>query len=502
MKNLKSILITIGFLSLAVGIYFYTNSWTFSTAAIIADVVGLVLIGYVIFSDWKGFINTLTRRSTRYSTNSILLVAITFGILMVVNYYANFYNKRVDTTKNQMFSLAEQTVQVLKSLEEDITVTGFFENPDVMANIQKQFQDISPRVSFKTIDPMANPEIAQLRNVTNDKPIIVEAGENETRIRQPGEEALLNAIIKVTNKESKTIYFTKGHGENSFRGDFGPENSYAVLMTALQKLNYRAGEWDLLTDDAPMAGSIVVVAGPEKEFFPEEIANLSEFVDNGGNLVYFHEPDTDSEKITKFLEEKLGVIVNDDVVLDRSSKLVLGQGGLQQQMQASASPSAKSYGQHAITEKFRYSTVYPTASSLSQAEKIDYTLTDLVLTGKTSWGETDIAGFKQGKASYEDDAPGPKTLAIAGEKTGEKQSKIIVFGDSDFCADKFVESAGNKDFILNSIAWLAGNEEQISIRPKQMGESRLQPNAPVRAAIYLPVFLIAAIGIFVFIRRR
>jgi len=502
MKNLKSILITIGFLSLTVGIYFYTNTWSFSATAITANIIGLVLIGYVILSDWKGFINTLTRRSTRYSTNSILLVIITFGILMVVNYYAHFYNKRVDSTKNQMYSLAEQTVQILKSLEEDIIVTGFFENPDVMRNIQKQFQDISPRVKFEVVDPMANPEIAQLRNITNTKPIIVESGENETRIQRPGEEQLLNAIIKVTNKESKTLYFSKGHGENSFRGDFGPENSYAVVMNALQKLNYRAGEWDLLTDDAPAAGSIVIIAGPDKEFFPEEIEKLSTFVDNGGHLIYCHEPDTDSQKILKFLEEKLGIIVNNDVVLDRSSKLVLRGGGLQQQMEASASPSAKSYGKHAITEKFRYATVYPTSSSLSQSEMSDYTLTDLVLTSKTSWGETDIEGFKKGKANYEDDAPGPKTLAIVGEKSGVISSRIIVFGDSDFYADKFIESAGNKDFILNSIAWLAGNEEQISIRPKAMGESRLQPDAPIRAAIYFPVFLIAAIGIFVFIRRR
>ena len=42
----------------------------------------------------------------------------------------------------------------------------------------------------------------------------------------------------------------------------------------------------------------------------------------------------------------------------------------------------------------------------------------------------------------------------------------MVFGDSDFVTNAYLNLSGNKDLFLNTVAWLSGDELAISIRPR------------------------------------
>ena len=41
----------------------------------------------------------------------------------------------------------------------------------------------------------------------------------------------------------------------------------------------------------------------------------------------------------------------------------------------------------------------------------------------------------------------------------------MVFGDSDFASNELLDQASNFDLLPNAIAWLVGEEDQVSIRP-------------------------------------
>jgi len=74
-----------------------------------------------------------------------------------------------------------------------------------------------------------------------------------------------------------------------------------------------------------------------------------------------------------------------------------------------------------------------------------------------------------------------------GDKGGEsikKWGKIVVTGDSDFPSNTHMKLAGNKDFFLNMLYWLAEENMLISIRKKEPGLT--------------PVMLTATQGKFVF----
>ena len=62
------------------------------------------------------------------------------------------------------------------------------------------------------------------------------------------------------------------------------------------------------------------------------------------------------------------------------------------------------------------------------------------------------------------DAPKPDP-AKAGAGVRPK-SRFVTIGDSDFAANNAVRIQGNQDLFLNTINWLAQQENLISIRPK------------------------------------
>jgi ABC-type uncharacterized transport system involved in gliding motility auxiliary subunit len=45
-----------------------------------------------------------------------------------------------------------------------------------------------------------------------------------------------------------------------------------------------------------------------------------------------------------------------------------------------------------------------------------------------------------------------------------------VFGDSDFASNNYLNLSGNRDLFLNTVSWLAEEENLIAIRPKESGQ--------------------------------
>ena len=69
--------------------------------------------------------------------------------------------------------------------------------------------------------------------------------------------------------------------------------------------------------------------------------------------------------------------------------------------------------------------------------------------------------------------PAPPADAKPDDPKTPPQTRLVVFGDSDFASDAVSGSVGNIDLFLNTISWLTAQENLISIRPKEPGNSRL-----------------------------
>jgi ABC-type uncharacterized transport system involved in gliding motility auxiliary subunit len=101
---------------------------------------------------------------------------------------------------------------------------------------------------------------------------------------------------------------------------------------------------------------------------------------------------------------------------------------------------------------------------------------------------------------------GPLTIAASGTyNTGKEnsQGRFVVVGSSSWLSNGFINFNGNSDLALNTINWLASDEDLISIRPKEREDRRITMTRAqlswVRATsqFLLPgIVVIAGIGVW------
>jgi ABC-type uncharacterized transport system involved in gliding motility auxiliary subunit len=90
---------------------------------------------------------------------------------------------------------------------------------------------------------------------------------------------------------------------------------------------------------------------------------------------------------------------------------------------------------------------------------------------------------------------------------GEKEARLVVIGDSDFANNNYVRLAGNGDLFLNTVNWLAQEEDLISIRPKSPTNRSVTMTESQQRTFFLLVVLlmpltVIGIGAYVWWKRR
>jgi ABC-type uncharacterized transport system involved in gliding motility auxiliary subunit len=110
--------------------------------------------------------------------------------------------------------------------------------------------------------------------------------------------------------------------------------------------------------------------------------------------------------------------------------------------------------------------------------------------------------FEDGQVSLDaQDHKGPVSLAVAAEvgeppagaegASSPKKGRVVVVGDSDFAKNRFVASFFNRDLFVNSVNWLLGDEQLITIERKTARASRAQLTAEQYGQLrFYTVFLI------------
>jgi ABC-type uncharacterized transport system involved in gliding motility auxiliary subunit len=175
-------------------------------------------------------------------------------------------------------------------------------------------------------------------------------------------------------------------------------------------------------------------------------------------------------------------------------------------------------------------TGYPLARSVSTitgntSGKFPQTLVE---TSASSWAESDIKtlassgevqrepekGDKEGPvalaaavSSPAESAANPAPAANKSDDAPKPETRIAVFGDSDFVANQWLGIQGNRDLFLNAVNWLAQQENMIAIRPKDPEDRRITLNRDRQSLIkYLTLFIIPGLillaGVQTWWRRR
>ncbi len=450
----------------------------------------------------------MRRRKLIFGAGTLISVVSTLGIIIVINYLMFKTDMRFDVTENKLHTVSTQTLRVINNIQDEINITGFFKETGAdrsgFQDLAKEYTRRNDDIKVALINPDKEPGLAKKYGVTEYGSVVLVRGDKFVKLRltdpisggilKNSEEEITNAILKLTRDSEKTLYVLAGHGQRDMGNSVDAEG-LGLLRKAIVDEGYNVREFMILRgEDLPVKDSTLLVAAPQKAFSLKELQYIKSYLNNGGRAVFLIEPRSGKELASVL--DGYGFELTDDVIIDPSSKL---EGG------GDIAPIVSDYPIHEITEDFRFATIFPYSRSLD-AVNGSYNTIVLANTGEYSWSERNFELFDEGVAQKEEsDKPGPLGVAAVGE--GNNNGRIAVFGSADFVSNVFLEFSGNRDLFLNTLNWVSGDENLITIRPKKSNSGILTITTKQADLIFIiTVVVIPAVilfsGITIWWKRR
>ncbi len=476
-------------------------------------------------------------RTLKYGSHASLFTIIVLAVLLLLYSLAMQHNQRFDVTQAKRFTLAEQSIKLLQGLQHPIKVIGFYSlaerDRETFTDLIKQYAQHTDKLAYEVVDPDRQPALAKQYDITADNTVVVEGNGKKEKISRVEEAALTNAILKVTRNTKKVVYFVTGHGEPALTDS--DRTGYSVAKQALEEQNYTVQELVLARQpQVPDDAAVVIVAGPRKDLQEAESETLIAFLNRGGHLFLMLDAyvDLDTVPALAAFVKRYGFELSNDIVIEADPRLrpVGGDPTI---------PLVIAYEQHPITRALvNIQTLFPGVRSVQVAKELPegVKVQALAFTSAESWAETDLKAFpkalQEGRLEFDKEHGrlGPISIvAVANITTtvhsnneetprqasidkddASRTAKMVVFGSSKFANNTHfpIPALGNGDLFLNTVSWLAEEEDLIAIRPRKGGGSGpvMLTVAQARVIFWLPVVLLPlgvfASGAVVFIRRK
>ncbi|MGH2353602.1 MAG: GldG family protein [Chloroflexota bacterium] len=457
---------------------------TYNTAGrVTRNVAGLLIIAAILAVLYLlprlGEIGTWLRTRTARQGGNVTLASVAFiGLLVVANWFVNRHSPQWDLTATGRYTLADQTVKIIDGLDRDVKITAFFpsvEDPYTRGtkDLLRQYDRRSDHISLEFIDPDLNPGEARQYEIQSYPITIFESGDRREDTTGFTEQDFTSALLKLTRTEQKKVYFLEGHQERD--PDSAQPPGYNSASEALKRENYLVEKLSLLAaQQVPDDAAVLIIAGPRAPLLEAERQALDDYLNQGGHVLLLIDPRQDAG--LDDLLSRWHVDLGDDLVIDPERNYLGDPLALLPVPQPGHRITASL--SQLLMPGARSTSIGPDAGS-------DVAIAPLLLTTARAWGETNFeasARFDQGQ-----DLQGPVTVAVSVLKTdpaptfspgatptptptpapGAEQAKgrLVVVGNSEFATNTYFNQVlGNRDFFINSVNWLAEDEDLISIR--------------------------------------
>jgi len=437
-----------------------------------------------------------------YKASNTAQIVIVLAILIAVNVLSVFINVRLDMTEGKDFSISKTTKNIVKELDDIVTVNAYFtkELPGRLIPLRQQVEDIldeyknysQGKINVSFIDPASSEALeqevkslgippVQFSTVEQDKyevangylglAILYEDGKEIIPVVQEVatlEYELTNAIKKVTSEEQLTVAFATGHGELSKEIDLKTVAEYLTKQYVVVEQDLSTGE--LITDGI----KTLIIAQPKLAFSDTDLYIIDQFMMRGGSVLALIDGTSLDEglqasPLSTGLENLLtshGIKVNTDLVLDASNGMASFSSGYVQfmtQYPFFVKSVSKFMNPDSVLVNRLESVMLPWVSSVELiGEPVEgTTMFDLIRTTTGAWKQTEnfnldpqqqfaipdsektqynIAVAKFG--SFDSYFNGKSTPQLDGQSeefvNTTNDSRLIVVGDADFATNGFL----------------------------------------------------------------
>ncbi len=488
----------------------------------------------------------------------ITSIVLFFGIMILVNFFADRFFARLDFTEDKQYTLSDATENILGSLDGPVTVTAYFSEdlpPDV-GKVKKDFKDIlteydnasGGKIVYQFVNPNKDQESEMEANQAGIQPIMINVRERDQMkqqraylgavlqygekkeiipLIQPGsamEYALSTNIKKLTLKEKTKIAFLQGNGE--------PPLSEMPQLNQQLAILYDVGTITLTdTTQIPNTYKTLVVVAPKDTVNPIYFQQLDNFLSKGGRiLLAINRVDGDlsnasgksiSTGFEKWLDNK-GIDIENEFLLDVNAGNVMVQQNTGMFMMNTPVkfpylPVITKFADHPITKGIESVTLLFASPIKILPKDSTLKITNLAFTSEQTGFEKPPVYFNVMKQWTKSDFPVsslPVAVAVEGNIDGNVPSKMVVFGDGDFAVSGSGRNAqrlqaDNINLMSNAIDWLSDDTGLISLRTKGVSSRPIDPDLQDGTKTFLkylnfllPIILIIGFGIIRYQYRR
>ncbi len=482
---------------------------------------------------------------------SIVLIA---AILIILNILAKQFFFRVDLTEDNRYTLSKATKDILKNLDDPVTVTAYFSDdlPAQIASVKEEFREMlveystlsKGMVDYEFINPNEDqqkemevmqmgiqPRIINVRAKDQAKQIkaylgaVIKLGEQQDVIPLilPGsamEYSLSTGIKKLSVSDKPAVGLVQGHGEPALSDIQQIYQSLSIL--------YNVENVDLNTEpEIASRFRAIAIINPQDSIPPSHLQKLDNYLGQGGKIFLAlnavegdFQTQMGNAKVTGFenwLRQK-GIEIEASFVTDASAAPITVQqnNGLftfNTQVQFPYFPMVKNFPEHPITKGIEQIAL-PFASPLRYVGNDPNSFTPLLTTSQRAGILQPPTQFQVGNKQWTNrDFPLSDIHLggiVQGNLVGETPSTLVVVADGDFAVTNMGGGMNpdNINLLVNSIDWLSDDTGLIELRTKGVNSRPIDDLEDGTRAMLkyvnfgLPILLILLYALFRFQRQR
>lgn len=451
---------------------------------------------------------------------SVIVIAIAVFAVLTVDSLSAKYTK-LDMTDTSIYSLSEESVNIAKAVDKDVTIYLLAQNGSEDYRIQsiiEKYAGYNDKIKLEAKDPVVFPSFAKQytnENITNNS-LIVTCNEKSRYIPQSdiyktttdyssyssttefdAENQITSAINFVVSDDLPKLYHTTGHGEPAFS---------SAVSSDIEKQNITAEEISLLTaSQIPDDADLLVINCPQSDIAQNEKDLILNYLKNGGKLILISGYNGVDMPVLNELMSSYGVKRENKLVFESDTNMYLNGYNY------FLIPDMKSADITDPIIKSRYPLLMPFSCPIVRVENQETAaeITELLTTSSKGYTKSDTDNMTN-PDKQPGDEEGKYTVAVdITDKTENGDARIAWFASEQMLDDRINQIVGgsNGDLFLNAINSMCERKESIAIHAKSLkSETLTVPNGVKRLWSLVFIFLIPAAfigtGIYISYKRK
>lgn len=475
-----------------IGAVLYALPLRMGGAGLYLFVIGLALLSLALLTSLPVLLPARPGRLVDLA-ETVLYSALTVLVLLAGYRLVAGHPIRRDLTKDQSFALTPQTKRKLAELAVPVRATAFLDRHDprlgAVRALLAEYETASPLFAVRVLDPQERPSEVTRLGVAGMSCVVLESGTRAVRVRALQEPNLTAGLIRLV-RPAVPVGFSAGHKERELKAT--ARDQLAGVLEALELENIEPVRVTLASG-VPDRVRAVVLAGPKSDLTVEELGELDRTLERGAGVMVALELATDPQPNLIAWLAKHGLACPQALVLDMDMHAKNDAGTL----------IVEELPAHPLTRGVS-GLLLPGARPVGTSDAVPKgaSVDTLLRTGERSWAEMDAGrefAFTEGR-----DMRGPVPLAAAVQLS---KGRLLVIGNALFMSDLALAAKGNRDFLVNALAWVAEHGEMPGILPDMRAERLLvlrEEDLGVMAAVTLigmPLVTIL-VGTFLWLYRR